>query len=329
MSKMSRSGRRSVTACLLAAACLCLSTMSHAQSDYPSKPVKIMVAFARGGGSDFIARLLAVKLGEKLGQPVIVEAWADVSGNLGAELALKAPPDGYTLFLAAASYTVNPSIYRLSFDPLKDITPIAQLTRGPFIVAINPKVPANNLKELVDLAKRQPGKLTYGSAGNGSIVHMVSEYFLDTTGIDIVHAPYRGTSPTLTDAIAGHIQVVFGTVASTLPFVKSGQLKALAVTTSKRLLALPDIPTVMEAGFPSYQVTNWHGLVAPKGLPKDIQARLGKAVNEALTMPEMDSCMAQDGLTAVGGRPEEFDALLRREIRQWGALAKKRGIKAE
>jgi len=329
MNPISLPKRRSLIASLAAASWLCLSPMSHAQPAYPNKPVKIVVAFAPGGGSDFIARLLAVKLGDKLGQPVIVENRPGAGGNLGAELALKAPADGYTLLLAAASYTVNPSIYKLSFDSVKDVTPIAQLARGPFIVAINPKLPANNLKELVALAQKQPGKLTYGSAGNGSIVHVVSEYFLDTAGVDIVHVPYKGTSPALTDAIAGHIQLVFGTVASTLPFVKSGQLKALAVTTPKRLPALPDVPTVMEAGFPGYQVTNWHGLVAPKGLPRDIQARLSKAVNEALTAPGMESGMAQDGLTAVGGKPEEFGALLGTEIERWGTLVKKRGIKTE
>lgn len=329
MKSISQPRRHLLVASLVAASSLCLPLMAHAQSDYPNKPVKIVVAFAPGGGSDFIARLLAVKLGEKLGQPVIVENRPGAGGNLGADLALKAPADGYTLLLTAASYTVNPSVYKLSFDPIKDITPIAQLARGPFIVAINPKLPANNLKEFVALARKQPEKLTYGSAGNGSIVHLVSEYFLDTADINIVHIPYKGTSAALTDAIAGHIHLVFGTVASTLPFIKSGQLKALAVTTPKRLPVLPDVPTVMEAGFPSYQVTNWHGLVAPKGLPKDIQAKLSKAVNEALTMPGMDKGMAQDGLTAVGGRPEEFSALLSSEIQRWGALIKKRGVRVE
>jgi tripartite-type tricarboxylate transporter receptor subunit TctC len=300
-----------------------------AQSAYPTKPVKIVVAFAPGGGSDFIARLLSVKLGEKLGQPVIVENRPGAGGNLGAEQALKAPADGYTLFLTAASYTVNPSIYKLSFDSVKDITPIAQLARGPFVIAVNPKVAASNIRELVELAKQQPGKLTYASAGNGSIVHMVSEYFLDTAGIDIVHVPYKGTSPALNDTIAGHTQLVFGTVASTIPFVRSGQLRALAVTTPKRLPALPDVPTVAESGFANFQVTNWHGLVAPKGLPKDIQAKLNKAVNESLHGPGMEQGMSQDGLTAAGGTPEEFGSLIASEVARWGALAKKRGIKAD
>lgn len=302
---------------------------AQAQTNYPTRPIKIVVAFAPGGGSDFIARLLSVKLSEKLGQPVIVENRPGAGGNLGAEFALKTAPDGYTLLLAAASYTVNPSMYKLSFDPIKDMTPIAQLARGPFVIAVNPKVPANNLKELVALVKTQPGKLSYASAGNGSIVHMVSEYFLDVSNIDIVHVPYKGTSPALNDTIAGHTQLVFGTVASTLPFVKSGQLKALAVSTPKRLPALPNVPTAAESGFPQYQVTNWHGLIAPKGLPKDIQTKLNKAVNETLLGGSMEEGMSQDGLTAVGGTSQEFGDLLKSEIDRWGALAKKRNIRAD
>jgi tripartite-type tricarboxylate transporter receptor subunit TctC len=321
--------RRAFIVSVAAAAVSIAVREPSAQGAYPNKPIHIIVGFAPGGGSDFIARLVAVKLGEKLSQPVIVENRPGAGGNLGAEVALKSPADGYTLFLAAASYTVNPSIYKLSFDSFRDMTPVAQLARGPFIIAVNPKLPVNSLKELVDLAKSQPGKLTYGSAGNGSITHMVSEYFMEVAGIDVVHVPYKGTSPALTDTLAGHVQLVFGTPASTLPFVKSGQLRALAVTTPKRLAALPDVPTVMESGYPGYQVTNWHGLIGPKGMPKDVLATLNKAINESLTGPGMEAGMAQDGLTAATGSPEEFGALMKSEIERWGALAKKRGIKAD
>jgi len=303
---------------------------SHAQAaNYPNKPVKIIVPFAPGGGSDFMARLLSKQLGERLGQPVIIENRPGAGGNLGADIALKAPADGYTLLLAAASYTVNPSVYKLSFDSVKDITPIAQLARGPFIIAINPKVPVKTLKELVDYAKKDSSKLAYASAGNGSITHLVTEYFLDIAGIDIVHAAYKGTSPALTDTISGNTQLVFGTVASTLPFVKSGQLRALAVSTPKRLAALPDVPTAAEAGYPTFQVTNWHGLVGPKGIPTDIADKLNKAVTASLTGAGMESGMASDGLTAAGGSREEFGALLASEVTRWGAIAKKRNIRAE
>jgi tripartite-type tricarboxylate transporter receptor subunit TctC len=296
---------------------------------YPSKPIRIVVGFAPGGGSDFIARLVAQKLHDKLGQPVIVENRPGAGGNLGAEQALKSPADGYTLFLAAASYTVNPAIYKLNFDSMNDITPIAQLARGPFIIAVNPKVKANTLKELVDLAKAEPGKLSYASAGTGSITHMASEYFMTTAGIDVVHIPYKGTSPALTDTISGQTQIVFGTAASTLPFVKSGQLRALAVSTPKRLPALPSVPTVAESGYPSYQVTNWHGLIGPKGIPKDIVGKLNSAINESMVAPGMDTHLESDGLVAAAVTPDEFGALLRSEMDRWGGLARAKGIKAE
>ncbi len=194
---------------------------------------------------------------------------------------------------------------------------------------MNPQLKIKTLKDLVDEAKRQPGKLSYASAGNGSITHMVSEYFLDTAGIEIVHIPYKGTSPALTDTIAGQTQLVFGTVASTLPFVKADKLRALAVTTPTRLPALPNVPTVIEAGFPSYQVTNWHGLIGPKGMPADIVAKLNKVINESMAAPGMDAHLASDGLTAAPGTPEAFGALVKSEAERWGKLVKTKGIRLE
>jgi len=317
--------RAMLAAALVGAAC----APAWAEAPYPNRPIKLVVAFAPGGGSDFIARLLSQKLGEKLGQPVVVENRPGAGGNLGASTALKAPADGYTLLLAAASYTVNPALYKLTFDPLKDITPIAQLARGPFLIAVNPEVPAKNLKDLVNLAKKEPNKLSYASAGTGSIVHIATEYFLDATGAQIMHVPYKGTSPALTDTIAGQTQVVFGTVASTLPFAKSGQLRVLAVTTPGRLAALPDVPTTAEAGFPNYAVTNWHGIIGPKGIPQDIVAKLNKAVNESLRAPGMDKALSSDGLMPAGGTPVEFGELLAQETARWQALVTKRNIKVE
>lgn len=306
-----------------------LPTASMAQAAFPTKPIRLIVAFAPGGGSDFIARLVATKMSEKLGQPVIVENKPGAGGNMGAALALKSPADGYTLFLAAASYTVNPALYKLPFDSINDITPIAQLARGPFIVAVNPKLPANTVQEMIGVAKKSPGALSYGSAGTGSITHLVSEYFLDMTGTNMLHIPYRGTSPALVDAVAGQVQLVFGTVASTLPFIKSGQLRALAVTTESRLVALPQVPTMIESGLPNFAVTNWHGVIAPKGVPADIVKKLNAVINDSLQAPGMKEGLESDGLTAASGSPQAFGVLLAEETKRWGAVVKKRGIKVE
>ena len=301
---------------------------AHAETaaQYPSKPVKIVVGFAPGGGSDFIARIVAQKLTLKLGQTVFVENRPGAGGNLGAEIALKSAADGYTLFLAATSYTVNANLYKLPFDPVKDITPVVRLASGPFIVAANTGTGLKTLKEFVDLAKKEPGKLSYASAGSGSITHIASEYFMSTADIDVLHVPYKGTSPALTDTISGQVQLVFGTVASTLPHVKSGKLNALAVTTAKRLPALPDVPTIMESGYPTFEVTVWHGLIGPKGIPADIVEKINKATRESLGTPEMTEQLASDGLTATGDTPAEFGALIAEEVRRWGNLIKARNI---
>lgn len=300
--------------------------LAESAATYPTKPIKIVVGFAPGGGSDFIARIVAQKLTQQLGQTVFVENRPGAGGNLGAEIALKAPGDGYTLFLAATSYTVNANLYKLPFDPIKDITAIARLASGPFIVATNPNLAIPNLQALVDLAKKDPGKLSYASAGNGSITHVATEYFLTTAGINVLHVPYKGTSPALTDTISGQVQFIFGTVASTMPHVQSGKLTALAVTTANRLAALPNVPTVMESGYPNFDVSVWHGLIGPKGIPADIVLKINQAVRTALNDPLMAQQLASDGLTASTDSPEEFAALISQEVARWGALVKSRAI---
>jgi len=306
-----------------------LAAGAAAAQQYPSKPVKIVVGFAPGGGSDFIARIIAQKLTERLGTQVIVENRPGAGSTLGSEVVVKSPPDGYTLLLTPASYTVNPSVYKLSFDALNDITPIVQLSRGPYVVAVNPSVPAKTLQELVALAKRDPDKLAYASSGNGSHVHVATEYFLYTAGIKITHVPYKGTGPALNDTIAGTTQLIFGSVATALQYVKSGRLRALAVTTPKRIAAAPEVPTVAEAGYPAYEVTNWHGLVGPKGLPKDIVARLNREVNEALKSKEVEKILASDGLEPAGGSAEELASIIRNEIGRWSQVVKRAGVKAD
>ena len=307
---------------VLAAGC------AHAQT-YPAKPVKIIAPFAPGGGTDFIARLIAQKLTEKLGAQVIVENKPGAGGNLGAELAVKSPADGYTLLLVAGSYTVNPSLYKLSFDPVNDITPIIQLSQGPFIVTVHPSVNAKTLKELMDLVRAQPDKLSYASAGSGSVTHLASALFLDMAKLKIVHIPYKGTGPALNDAIAGNVQVLFGSPSTTIPHVKSGRLRALAVTTTTRVGAAPELPTVAESGLPGYEVVLWHGLVGPKNLPRAIVDRINTEANQILKVKELDTLLATDGVAPAGGTPEQFTATIKSDIERWRKVVQQAGVKVD
>ena len=310
-------------------AVLALAAGLAQSQQYPTKPVRIIAPFAPGGGTDFIARLIAQKLTERLGPQVIVENKPGAGGHLGAEFAVKSAPDGYTLLLVAGSYTVNPSLYKLSFDPVNDIMPLVQLSQGPFVVAVHPSVPANNLKELIELARRQPDKLSYASAGSGSITHLASELFLDMAKVKIVHIPYKGTGPALNDTIAGSTQLIFGSVSTTLQFIKSGRLRGLAVTTPRRISALPDLPTVAEAGVPGYEVVLWHGLVAPKGVPRPIVDRLNREANEVLKAKDMGDLLATDGVAPAGGTPEQFRAVIKADIERWRGVVKQANIKVD
>jgi len=296
---------------------------------YPAKPVHIVVPFAPGGGSDFVGRFIAQKLSERLGQQFIVDNRPGAGGNLGAEQALKAAPDGYTLLLIAGSYAVNPSLYKLPFDSGNDISPIIQLSQGPFVVAVHPTVPVKTLKELIDLAKKQPDKLSYASAGQGSITHLASELFLDMAKIKVVHVPYKGTGPALNDAIAGNVQLIFGSVSTTLQHIKSGRLRGLAVTTTKRISAAPELPSVAEAGVPGYEVILWHGLVGPKGMPTAIVDRLNSEAGQVLKSKAMEDLLAADGVTPAGGSPEQFQALIKSDIERWRKVVVQAGIKVE
>jgi tripartite-type tricarboxylate transporter receptor subunit TctC len=313
---------------LLAAAALAAAVPAHSQN-YPTKPVRIIAPFAPGGGTDFIARQVADRLGQKLGQPVLVDNRPGAGGNLGAELAIKSPADGYTLLLIAGSFTVNASLYKLPYDSGTDISPIIQLSQGPFVVVVPNSVKAANLKDFIAQAKAEPGKLSYASAGAGSITHLATELFLDMAKIKIVHVPYKGTGPAQTDTIAGTTQLLFGSVATTLPFVKQGRLKALAVTTPKRIAAAPEIPTVSEAGVPGYEVVLWHGLIGPKGIPKPIVDKLNAAANEVMKAREMEEKLAGEGVTPAGGTSEEFGKLIRADIARWAKVVKQANVKIE
>jgi tripartite-type tricarboxylate transporter receptor subunit TctC len=313
----------------MAASSVAAPFAARAQAGYPNKPVRIICPFAPGGGSDFMARVAATKLTERLGQSVLVDNRPGAGGALGTELGVKAAPDGYTLLLVAGSYTVNPSLYKLTFDPIGDITPVIQLSRGAYVLCVHPKVPANNLQELLALARKDPGKLTFASSGQGGHLHVVTEYMLDLAKVKATHVPYKGTGPAINDLLAGNVDMLFGGTEGMMQHVKAGKLRALAVGTAKRLAAYPDIPSVAESGLPEYDVLAWHGLVAPKGVPTAVIAKLNGELNAALKAKDMEARLEPTGVGAAGGTPEQFGALLQQEIVRYGKVIREAGIKAE
>jgi tripartite-type tricarboxylate transporter receptor subunit TctC len=316
------------SAALLSVLLAIAAPVSQAQP-YPSKPVRIIVPFAPGGGSDFIARFMAQRLTAGLGTQVIVENKPGAGGVIGIEQGIRSPADGYTLVLIASSYTVNPSVYKLNFDPVADITPIVQMSQGPLLVVVHPSVPVKTAKDLIAMAKAKPGELNFATPGQGSVIHMATEYFDNMAKIKMNHVPYKGTGPALTDTVAGQTQVLFSSTATALPHVKSGRLKAIGVTTAKRIPALPDVPTVMESGLPGYEVVLWHGLIGPKGLPKDVVARISAEVNKALKLKETAEQLQSDGVSPAGGTPDQFGTQIRKEIEVWRKVAADAGVKAE
>jgi tripartite-type tricarboxylate transporter receptor subunit TctC len=304
------------------------ASLAPAQS-YPTKPVRIVVPFAPGGGSDFIARFMAQRLTDALGKQVIVENKPGAGGVLGIEAGLKSAPDGYTLTLIASSYTVNPSIYKLKFDPVSDMTPIIQMSQGPLLIVARPSLPVKSTKELIALAKSKPDQVSFASSGQGSVIHLATELFASMAGIKMNHIPYKGTGPALTDTIGGQTDVFFSSTASALPHVQAGKLRAIAVTTAKRIPALPDVPTVAESGLPGYDVTLWHGLIGPKGLPRPIVERINSEVTKTLKDNATAEQLKSDGVAPAGGTPEQFQAQITKEIQMWRKVAADAHVKAE
>ena len=296
---------------------------------YPAKPVRIVVPFAPGGGSDFIARFMAQRLTDALGKQVIVENKPGAGGVLGIEAGIKSPPDGYTLTLIASSYTVNPSIYKLNFDPVGDVTPIIQMSQGPLLVVVRPSLPVRTTKELIALAKAKPGQVNFASSGQGSVIHLATELFDTLAGVKMNHIPYKGTGPALTDTIGGQTDVFFSSTATAMAHVQAGKLRAIAVTTAKRIPALPNVPTVAESGVPGYDVTLWHGLLGPKGLPRPIVDRINAEVTKALKLKETADQLQSDGVAPAGGTPEQFLDQIKKEIGLWRKVAADAQVKVE
>ena len=291
--------------------------------------MKIVVGFAPGGGNDFIARYIARKISEPLGQQVVVENRPGAGGSIGVEMGIKAPADGYTLTLISNSYAVNPSLYKLRFDPLADITPIVQISQGPYLVVVHPSLPVTSIRELVAMAKAEPGRVNFASSGQGSVGHLSTELFALMAGFKLNHIPYKGTGPALTDTIGGQTNAMFGSTASTLPHVRSGRLRALAVTTPKRLPAEPELPTVAEAGVPGFETVLWHGLIGPKGLPREVVERVHREVSAVLQLKDTAEQLQNDGVSPAGGTPAQFLDAIAREMETWRRVVRDAGVKAD
>jgi tripartite-type tricarboxylate transporter receptor subunit TctC len=315
------------------AAALASPLVVHAQSsriEYPVRPVRVVVGFPAGGPSDILARLVAQKLGEATGQQFIVDNRGGASGMIGAELVAKAPPDGYTLLVVPATHAVNPSLYRkLPFDTTRDFAPVSLVAEGPFILVVHPSLPAKSVQELIALARRRPGELNYASAGVGGLPHLAGELFKSTAGIRMNHIPYKGAAPATIDLVAGHVTIMFNNMLSAVPHVKGGRLRALGVTTMKRSSAVPDVPTIAEAGVKGYEVSGWYGVLGPAGLSAEVLDRLNGAVNRGMRQPEVVKRLAGEGVDAVGSTPEDFGARIRREMTNWSAVVKASGATAE
>jgi tripartite-type tricarboxylate transporter receptor subunit TctC len=311
---------------VLASIALCLPAVAQ---PYPSRPVKIVVAFPPGGGNDFIARFIAARLSANLGQQFVVENRPGAGGSVGVEAGLKAPPDGYTLTLISNSYTVNPSLYKLRYDPVADMTPIIQVSQGPYVVVVHPSVPVRTFAELLALAKREPDRLNFASSGTGSVNHLATELLAGMAGFKLNHVPYKGTGPALSDTIGGQTNALLGSVSTTLQHVRAGRLRALAVTTARRIPAEPDLPTVAEAGVPGYETTLWHGLIGPKGLPAPVVERIHAEVTRVLSLREATEQLQTDGVSPAGGSPEQFRDTIRAEIAVWRKVVADSGVKVD
>ena len=297
--------------------------------DYPTKPIRLIIPFPPGGSNDVVGRMIATKLSEQLGKQVVVDNRAGAGGVVGTELAAKAANDGYTLQIVSIAHAVNPWLYKLPYDPIKSFAPISILASGPNVVAANPGLPVSSISELIALAKQKPGQVQYASAGVGSFQHLGGELFKLEAGVDMLHVPFKGGGPAMIDVIGGHTKLLFSSLVQTTPHIRSGKLKALAVGGSKRSQVLPDVPTVAEAGVPTYEAVNWWGVVAPAGTPAPIIERLHKAVEEVQGSPEVQKQFDAEGAEIVRMSPAEFGSFMEKEMSKWGRVVKEGGIKAE
>ena len=306
-------------------------TVNALAATYPARPIRIVVPFPPGGSTDILARAIGLELTKAWGQPVIIDNVSGAGGSLGADKVAKAMPDGYTLLMGhIGTLAVNPSLYpALPYDPIKSFAPVAWVARVPNVLVVHPSVKAHSVKEFVALAKANPGKLNYGSGGNGSAANLATEYFKVQTGAPLVHIPYRGTVPAITDLMGGQIQVLFTGAPAVLGQIKNAQLRALAVSSPTRLAALPDVPTVAEAGYKNFEADQWYGVVAPAGTPNDIVLKLNAQINQSLGTSELKTRLISEGAIAAPTTPEGFGQHIAREIARWKPVIQSGRVKAD
>ena len=315
---------------LLATASTAFAAPAALAQKFPDKPIRFIVPFPPGGGNDILARAIAPKMGEFLGQPVVIDNRAGAGGNIGTDLAAKSAPDGYTIVIASNQVTINPWLYaKLPFDIEKDFVAVAQAASVPMVLAVHPSVPANTLKEFIALAKASPGKFNHGTPGNGTPQHIAFEVFNHAAGVQVTHIAYKGTGPAIADLIGGQVQSAIGTMASLEQHVKAGKLRALGVTTPKRSPAMPNVPTVAEAGLPGFEVPLWYSILAPAGTPKEIVARLSSEVARALAVPETRERLTAQGFDVNYLNPEQMSELIRNDIARWQKSIKDIGLKLD
>jgi tripartite-type tricarboxylate transporter receptor subunit TctC len=311
-------------------AALVLAFAAHAQTPaYPAKSLKLVIPFPPGGSNDVVGRMIAAQLSQRLDKPVVVENIGGAGGLIGTEMAAKAAPDGYTLILISVAFAFNPAIYKLPYDPATAFTPVAMLGVGPVVIAVNPKLPVANVRELIALAREKPGQLNYATAGVGSFQHLASELFKQQAGIDMVHVPFKGGGPAMMDVIAGNTQVAVGSLVQMVPQIKGGKLKALGVGSAQRAPVLPDVPTISESGLPGFEVTNWWGIAVPAGTPRARVARLNRELGAIVGSAETKKRFETEGADPLQMSPEEFGRFISQETAKWARVVKEAGIRAE
>ena len=323
--------RRAGLAGMLALAARAWAQLPGAQSaPWPSRPIKFILPFPPGGGTDILGRILADRLSTNLGQPVVIENRGGAGGNVGAEAAAKSPPDGYTMVLVAPSLAISPSLYsKLNYDPARDLAPVSLVGAVPNVIITNPSVPARNLAEFIALAKAKPGGMNFGSGGSGTSNHLAGELFNLQAGVKLVHVPYKGVNLAMNDVLSGQIQLVVIGIPAALPFIQAGRLRALAVIAPQRSAALPDVPTAAEAGLPNYDVTTWYGVLVPTGTPRPIIDRLNAELVRIMHAPDLQDRLAATGTEPRTSTPEEFGEYIRQEMAKWAKVVREAGLKAD